>query len=112
MRSSKNIGNMGEDIAASYLLNNNFTINRRNFYSRYGEIDIIATKNDIIHFIEVKTRKNKDFANALESVTKSKQNKLIKTALVYNPDCMCCFDIIEVYQNGEINFIENAFDAN
>lgn len=68
-------------------------------------------KNNITHFIEVKTRKNKNFANALESVTKSKKNKLIKTALVYNSDLLCCFDIIEVYKNGEINFLENAFDA-
>lgn len=112
MKTTKDIGNNGEDIAAQYLIQNGFTIISRNFYCRYGEIDIIAIKDNITHFIEVKTRKNKKFANALESVTQSKKNKLIKTALMYNPDCICCFDIIEVYKNGELNFLENAFDVN
>lgn len=48
-------GQMGEDLAVKYLKAENFRILDRNFWKPYGEIDIVAKKNDIIHFVEVKT---------------------------------------------------------
>lgn len=49
------IGKIGEDIASKYLENKGFTVICRNYLKKYGEIDIIAQKDRIIHFIEVKS---------------------------------------------------------
>jgi putative endonuclease len=81
--SSKEIGNLGEDIAEDYLIKNGYDILRRNFYSQYGEIDIIAKFDDQIRFIEVKTRTNERFGNPEESVNQKKIECMISTALCY-----------------------------
>ena len=52
-------GILGEDKACAFLKKQGFKILKRNFHSKFGEIDIIATKDEILHFIEVKfTQKN------------------------------------------------------
>lgn len=74
-------GNIAEEKACSFLYDNGFSIIEQNFYSRFGEIDIIATKNNVLHFVEVKSAQ--DYSLAIQNITKSKINKLIKTANVY-----------------------------
>lgn len=49
------IGRLGEDIASKYLENKGFSVIDRNYLKKYGEIDIIAEKARILHFIEVKS---------------------------------------------------------
>lgn len=49
------IGKLGEDIAVKYLENKGFSVIERNYRKKYGEIDIIARKDEIIHFVEVKS---------------------------------------------------------
>jgi len=51
----QSIGRLGEDLAVKHLENKGFNIIERNYLKKYGEIDIIAKINDIIHFIEVKS---------------------------------------------------------
>ena len=52
----KEIGRKGEQVAADFLERRGFTIRDRNFYTRWGELDIVAVeKTEIIHFVEVKT---------------------------------------------------------
>lgn len=70
-------GNLAEDRACVYLDENGFMIVERNFYSRFGEIDIIASKEEVLHFIEVKS--GVDYEAAIQNITKSKLSKLIKT---------------------------------
>ncbi len=53
--SKKDVGNLGEDIAAQFLMKQGYLIKDRNYLRSYGEIDIVAYKNGIYHFIEVKT---------------------------------------------------------
>lgn len=53
--STRKRGDIGEDAAANHLLALGFTIIERNFYTRYGEIDIIASLEGVYHFIEVKS---------------------------------------------------------
>jgi len=77
---SREIGNLAEDKAVEFLENNQYRIVERNFYSRFGEIDIIAMKDKIYHFVEVKS------GNSFEpiyNITPSKLKKIIKTMNFY-----------------------------
>ena len=74
-------GNLAEDKACAFLYDNGFSILDRNFYSSFGEIDIIVTKDDVLHFIEVKS--GDDYELAIQNITKSKLSKLIKTGNIY-----------------------------
>ncbi|NCO00357.1 MAG: YraN family protein [Epsilonproteobacteria bacterium] len=74
-------GNQAEDLACGFLDENGFSIVERNFYSRFGEIDIIAFKEDVLHFVEVKS--GLDYESAIQNITPSKLSKFIKTTHVY-----------------------------
>ena len=74
-------GNIAEDKAVLFLEERGYHIVERNFYSRFGEIDIIASKGNVVHFVEVKS--GDDFELAIQNITPSKLSKLIKTADVY-----------------------------
>lgn len=108
------IGANGEETAARFLISRGYAILDRNFRTRYGELDIVAQDGVQIVFVEVKTRKNADFANAAEAVTPSKRRKLRHVALHWltlrNSEAAARFDVIEVYKNGDINHITNAFE--
>ncbi len=74
-------GNIAEDKAYKYLLKHEFMVIHRNFYSRFGEIDIIACKDDVLHFIEVKSAM--DYELAIQNITPKKISKLLKTGDIY-----------------------------
>ncbi len=74
-------GNLAESRACKFLTNNGFMLVNRNFYSRFGEIDIIASKDSVLHFIEVKS--GLDYESAIQNITPSKLNKFIKTVHIY-----------------------------
>ena len=113
------LGEIGERKAAEYLRRHGYVIKEKNYRCRAGEIDIIAQKAEFIVFVEVKSRKNASFAEAREFVNYSKQQKIIKTAMlwlgVHYCDLQPRFDVIEVYPSGKlltpyiINHVENAF---
>jgi putative endonuclease len=77
---SRKIGNLAEDKAVEFLENNGYKIVERNFYSRFGEIDIIALKDDIYHFIEVKSGEGFE---PIYNITFNKLQKIIKTLNLY-----------------------------
>ncbi|MBD3796497.1 MAG: YraN family protein [Campylobacterales bacterium] len=74
-------GNIAEDRSCEYLVENGFTMVERNFYSRFGEIDIIALKDEVLHFVEVKS--GEDYESAIQNITPTKLSRIIKTAQVY-----------------------------
>jgi len=74
-------GNIAEDKASFFLEEHGFYVVERNFYSRFGEIDIIATKDNVLHFVEVKS--GEDYESAIQNITPTKLSRLIKTANVY-----------------------------
>jgi len=80
---SKLFGNQSEELALGFLQQNGFRIIDRNFYAKkMGEIDIIAIKDDIIHFIEVKS----SFSNSFEpiyNITPLKLRKIVKSSQYY-----------------------------
>lgn len=82
---TKHLGQAGEDMAEKYLLDHGYTIIERNYRSKIGEIDIIAKKNKIIIFIEVKTRDSIHANHFLpeQSVNFRKQSKLRKLGEIY-----------------------------
>lgn len=81
----KNLGQKGEDLAAKYLSALNYDLIGANYYSRFGEIDLIFLDRSRapfeIVFVEVKTRSNLDYGTPQEAITFQKRQKLIKTAL-------------------------------
>lgn len=113
LNKNKKIGNIGERLAKVYLLVNGYQILKCNYRIKIGEIDIIAKKNNIIHFVEVKTRTNKRI-EARESIGKTKCDHILRVAKYYLSknkiyDIGCQVDAIEVYlQKGsiEIDHIE------
>jgi Holliday junction resolvase-like predicted endonuclease len=60
-------GKWGEELAASYLRHKGYQIVFHNFHSKYGELDIVAKKNNLLVFVEVKTRNTGLFWNARRS---------------------------------------------
>ncbi|MDL2288677.1 YraN family protein [Oscillospiraceae bacterium OttesenSCG-928-F05] len=110
-------GRLGEDAVAEFLEARGYTVLQRNYRSRYGEIDVIASDSAVVAFVEVKLRKNNAFAEAREFVDGRKQTKLRTTAaqfLMENPmDRQPRFDVAEVlYERGRalISYYENAFE--
>jgi putative endonuclease len=73
----------GEDLAADYLKNKGYKIIERNYRKGYGEIDIVSTKNNLLVFVEVKTRTSNAFGEPFEQITKSKIRTLVKTSEYY-----------------------------
>lgn len=117
---SKELGNIGEKAVCNYLAKKGYQILKRNFCIRGGEIDIIASIDDIIAFVEVKTRQMNNLAGGFEAVTKAKQRFIIKTATEYmvkfQVELQPRFDVAEILVDGnnvpsKIHYIENAFDT-
>ena len=74
------LGKQGEALAAAYLKEQGFTLLHCNWRYRHYEIDIIALKENVLHFIEVKSRASKTFGLPEESVTKKKFQSLLQAA--------------------------------
>ena len=83
MRYRKNIGDCGEDFAVRVLTEAGYCILERNYTVKYGEIDIIAMKDGVLHFIEVKTRTGIEYGYPSEAVTEEKQRKIRRVAEGY-----------------------------
>ena len=116
------IGAFGEQFTVKYLKKKGYKILEQNFHSRFGEIDIIASKNGIIAFVEVKTRGENAIYSPREAVDFYKQQKCVKTAQMYlvqnSVQLQPRFDVSEVLLENrgdsklkvkEHNYIENAF---
>lgn len=73
-------GKLGEKLAEDFLINKGYTILHRNWRHSHYEIDIVALKNDLPHFVEVKTRSSKQFGEPEESVNKKKIRSLLQAA--------------------------------
>lgn len=109
-------GKDGEELAYEFLAKNNYKIITRNFRCKIGEIDIIAEDGDELVFIEVKTRKQRDYGLPAEAVDKRKKKHIFYVAeyfLMINhiENIFCRFDVIEVYifnNKTKINHIKNC----
>jgi putative endonuclease len=77
------LGKKGEDLAVAQLRALKYKIIERNFKCVLGEIDIIAREKDTLVFVEVKTRRTRDFGGPAAAVNARKQRQLSKVALTY-----------------------------
>ncbi len=121
MATAKLNGAWGEAQAADYLQKKKYTLLAAGFRSRFGEIDLIVKDRKHIVFVEVKMRKNADFAQAREYVHRHKQDRIRITASIYlenHPTALQPrFDVIEIYApqgcatvSPEIIHMEGAFE--
>jgi putative endonuclease len=116
-RNSKELGELGEELAVRYLIKKKYRILARNWRDRGGELDIVARDGGTLVFVEVKTRTSDTFALPVESVGYDKQRRLRRLADRYIArnnvaDCEVRFDIISIVTRGanpEIEHLENAF---
>lgn len=76
-------GQQGEDIAAAFLADKGYTILERNWRFKHWEVDIIASKDRKLHFMEVKTRNSMRFGKPEESITREKMTHLKNAAEEY-----------------------------
>ena len=101
-------GDKAEARAVAFLQQEGFVVVETNFYSRFGEIDIIASKEGVLHFVEVKSAL--EYENAINNITPSKLQKIIKTAQVYlkknTLDVEYTFDAV-IVTPYETEFIED-----
>ena len=107
------VGKIGEDTACVFLINHGFVIKERNFWKKWGEIDIIAEKGQFTHFIEVKSvvckEGNHEFTNGYkpeENVHSNKLKRLRKVISTYIiekkiSEHLWHFDVIAVFLNTE-----------
>lgn len=116
MTTTKSIGSAAELRAAEFLIDKGFALLEMNFSCRAGEIDIIARDVKTLVFVEVRYRTDSSRGTGAETVTRSKQRKLIRTAQFYllahtpPPELDMRFDVISV--DDAIDWIENAFTLN
>ena len=117
MLSNKELGRAGEEIAREYLENLGYQILEKNYRCKHGEIDLIAKKDNVVIFIEVKTRKSTSYGDPEESINSLKIKKIRSSANhficfknLYDFDIS--FEVISIkLHSGKyfIKHIKNAF---
>lgn len=108
---NKIVGSIGEKLAVKYLKKNRYKILKTNFKTCYGEIDIVAEKDNTLSFVEVKTRTTTTFGEPFFAVTEHKKTKLIRSAYVYlykyfKQDSSAQIDIISINLTGSLKFMK------
>lgn len=97
----REIGKLGEDIAVKFFESQNIKIIKRNYFTKFGEIDLIGFENKTIIFIEVKLRYSSGFGVPYESVNQKKLDRLRKSALMFLSEnnygeIDCRFDVLSL----------------
>ena len=116
----REVGKLGEEAARKFLKKRAYCIRETGFRCRHGEIDIVAQKKDYLVFVEVRTKSNLEFGTPEESITQTKKERLIASALTYtttheNLPPLWRIDVvaIEIDEKGKtrrIDLIENAIE--
>ena len=110
---NKEVGYKNESLAVDFLIEIGFIILNRNYRFNHFEIDIIAKKNDQIHFVEVKFRRDNSYGYPESFVSKFQQERIKKAAENYlyenNIELSIVFDIMSIEKDNKITFFEDAF---
>ncbi len=97
----QSVGKKGEDIACNFLESNGYEIIERNFRTKYGELDIIASKDGILVFVEVKAKTDTRTGMPYETVNKNKIKHLMRAIQFYQlthkvKDLKMSLDVISI----------------
>lgn len=112
-------GQEAESWAVDFLIQQGFKIIERNYHSAFGEIDIIAQEGKTLVFVEVRMRNETDRIHPLETISRGKQNRLMKTAQMYlasmKVQCLQCrFDVVAIIEengNPKIQLYRNMIEG-
>lgn len=108
-------GVRAEDIAAEFLAQKKYKILERRYKTRFGEIDLIAQKKNLVCFVEVKARNSEE--DALFSVTPRSRKRIENAALLYlseHPEFTSSdmrFDVIAISKDFRVLHLDNAWEA-
>ncbi len=111
----QSIGKKGEEFAADFLASKGYNILVRNYRFKKSEIDIICEEDDLVAFVEVKTRSSLKYGQPEVFVSLNQQKAIIRAAEEYmietNWKKDIRFDIISVFLKGDAYEIEHFKDA-
>lgn len=111
-------GESAEEQAHKFLINKGLKPVCRNFRCKQGELDLVMTDGQTLVIIEVRFRKTDQYGSAVESVTRTKQSRIIAATQFYlssqansfqKVDRPIRFDVVAISGNGNIDWIKNAF---
>ncbi len=112
-------GTAAEDLACRYLEARGLILVTRNFRCRVGELDLIMRDGEHLVFVEVRSRRHTRYGTPAESVTRTKQQRLLRAAALYlqrqRLDPPCRFDVVAILQTGDepqMEWIQDAFQLN
>lgn len=109
-------GNAAEELACRYLEAQGLVLVTRNFRCRVGELDLIMRDAEQLVFVEVRSRRHSRYGTPAESVTRTKQQRLLRAAAFYlqgqRLDLPCRFDVVAILQAEDgpcVEWIRDAF---
>lgn len=115
MATHNNTGKYGEALARRYFMDNGYEILHINWRHRHWEVDLIISKNNVLHFVEVKTKNSNEFGYPEESVNIKKIKNLLSAAeeylMIYPQWQRIQFDILSVTLKPNLTFyfIEDVY---
>jgi putative endonuclease len=108
-------GEDGEEKARQFLIGKGLTPVCRNFRCKQGELDLVMRDGKVLVIVEVRFRKSQRYGSALESITRTKQSRIIAATQVYlsqqKLDCPLRFDVVAITESSGIRWIPNAFSS-
>jgi putative endonuclease len=112
-RTRVKLGQQGENLAAEELTRRGYEIVARNWRCQVGEADVVARRDDVYHFFEVRARRGREYGTPEESVTPSKRQRMIDVALSYlgeheltDADWRIGFVAVELDRKGQLARLE------
>ena len=117
----QSLGILGEDLACAELLRRGYAILARRYRTRFGEIDIVSERDNVVVFVEVKARRSRRFGTAAEAIPIWKRRRIGAMALDYlawtgRLTRRCRFDVVAIDGVGTpamtVRVIEDAFQVN
>ncbi len=102
-----------EELALQLLLQQGLTLVARNYHCKWGELDLLMDDQGVLVVVEVRYRKNSYYGSALESVTVTKQSKIVAAAKHYiathKINRAIRFDVIATTGDSSPEWVKNAF---
>jgi putative endonuclease len=117
--STRAVGASAERRVVEQLVQSGHRLLAQNYACRWGELDLVIEKDDIVCFVEVRMRSTRTWGDPLDTISHAKQRRIVKTALFFLGEHrlwrkMIRFDVVSVVGSGDsarIEHIPNAFDA-